>query len=106
MPELEDSEIYDLLLAWAQEGCFVWKKVALEELCRFDGPSYLAVQQAILDHLERRGKVSEVAQYEPYDSEPGYEFRITVEGFKLFAKIIIQRQSHRLFLVSCHSGWR
>ncbi len=106
MPELKDTEIYDLLLAWAQENGFVWKKVALEELCRFDGPSYLAVQQAITDHLERRGKVGEVAQYEPYEGELGYEFRITVEGFKLFVKIIIQRQCHRLFVVGCHNGWR
>ena len=106
MPELKDAEIYGLLLAWAQEGCFVWKKVALEELHRFDGPSYLAVQQAIRDHLERRGKVGEVAQYEPYEGEFGYEFRVTVEGYKLFAKIIIQRQSNRLFVVGCHNGWR
>ena len=106
MPELEDQEIYGLLLTWAQEGCFVWKKVALEELRRFDGPSYLAVQEAIREHLERHGKVGEVTQYEPYEGQLGYEFRITIAEFRLYVKIIIQRESHCLFLVSCHSSWR
>lgn len=106
MPRLDDDETYELLLELAEKDEFRWKDVALEELRRIGGPSHLAVQDAIRDHLRRRGPVSKVPQHEPYDGCLGYEFRLRVVGCKLFVKLIIEKYVWYLYVVSCHPGWR
>jgi len=106
VPRLDDDETYELLSELAEQNKFRWKDAALEELRRLGGPSHLAIQDAIRDHLRRHGRVGAVPQYEPYEGHLGYEFRLTVAECKLFVKLIIERHVWYLYVVSCHSGWR